>query len=200
MNGALVEEFTLEGAAQEAWKMSATWFGKRPVTSTPTALSTLVSVETAMLPMTLLYIDATGGTIGTTQKTGVLMGAQIRVRTGLVPLPVGDGSLSHSNYKWTKPEITYSLTLELEEDTGASTVATERAARFGKTVRLMRLSNSGSGSNAFTISFAGIHDSVGDYTNSNGNTTVQISGHAVYSAADTLFWSMTVINGVATLP
>ena len=200
MNGALVEEFTFEGNAREAWKMSATWFGKRPVGSTPTALTTLVSVEAAMVPMTLLYIDATGGTIGTTQKAGVLMGAQVRVRTGLIPLPVGDGSLSHSNYKWTKPEITYTLTLELEKDGAASTVATERTARTNKTVRLIRLSNTGSGSKAFSMDFAGIHDTIGDYTNSNGNTTVQITGHAVYSAADTLFWSATVVNAVATLP
>ena len=200
MNGSLVEEFTYEANAQEAWKMSATWFGKRPVTTTPTSLSTLVSVETAMLPMTLLYIDATGGTIGTTQKTGVLMGAQVRVRTGLVPVPVGDGSLSHSTYKWTKPEITFSLTLELEQDTGASVVAAERVAYTNKTVRLFRLSNSGSGSKGFTNDFAGIYDSFGDYTNSNGNTTVQLTGHAVYSPADTLFWKMTVVNTVATLP
>jgi hypothetical protein len=50
------------------------------------------------------------------------------------------------------------------------------------------------------MDFAGIHDTIGDYTNSNGNTTVQITGHAVYSAADTLFWSATVVNAVATLP
>lgn len=200
MNGSLVEEFTLEGNAREAWKMSATWFGKRPATTTPTSLTTLVSVETAMVPMTLLYIDAEAGTIGTTQKSGVLMGVQVRVRTGLVPVPVGDGSLSHSAYKWTKPEITYSLTFELEKDGSASAVATERTARTGKTVRLIRLANTGSGSKSFTIDLAGVHDSVGDYTNSNGNTTVQISGHAVYSSVAALFWSMTVINSVATLP
>jgi len=200
MNGALVEEFTLEGNAGEAWKMSSTWFGKRPATTTPTTLTTLVTVEPAMIPMTLLYIDAEGGTIGTTQKLGVLMGAQVRVRTGLIPVPVGDGSLSHSAYKWTKPEITYSLTLELEKDGSASVVSTERTARLNKTVRLLRLINTGTEGKGFTIDFAGVHDSVGDYTNSNGNTTVQISGHAVYSTTATLFWSMTVLNSVATLP
>lgn len=200
MNGSLVEEFTYEANAQEAWRMSATWFGKRPVTTTPTALTTLVSVEPAMLPLTLLYIDATGGTVGTTQKSGVLMGAQVRVRTGLVPVPVGDGNLSHSTYKWTKPEITFSLTLELEKDTGVSVVAAERAFYRSKTVRLIRLANSGTGSKGFTNDFAAIYDSVGDYTNSNGNTTVQISGHAAYSPADDLFWKMTVVNSVATLP
>mgnify|MGYP001204000122 CR=1 FL=1 len=200
MNGCLVEEFTFEGNAREAWKMSATWFGRRPVATTPTSLSTLVTVEEALIPKTLLYIDATGGTIGTTQKSGVFMGAQVRVRTGLVPLPVGDGNLYHPTYKWTKPEITYTITLELEKDGAASMVKTERTARDASTVRLIKLICSGSGSKSFAMSFAGVHDSVGDYTNSDGNTTCQISGHAVYSAADTLFWSCTVINTVSAVP
>lgn len=200
MNGCLVEEFTFEANAQEAWKMSATWFGRRPVTTTPTTLSTLVTVEEALLPKTLLYIDATGGTVGTTQKTGVLMGVQVRVRTGLVPLPVGDGNLYHPTYKWTKPEITYTLTVELEKDGSASVVKTARAARDASTVQLIKTSCSGNSSRAFVMQWAGIHDSVGDYTNANGNTTVQISGHAVYSAADTLFWSCAVTNALASVP
>ena len=200
MNGCLVEEFTFEGNAREAWKMSGTWFGRRPVTTTPTSLSTLVTVEEALIPKTLLYIDATGGTVGTTQKTGVLMGAQVRVRTGLVPLPVGDGNLYHSTYKWTKPEITYTLTVELEDDSSASVVKTARAARDAATVQLIKLSCSGSSSRAFVLQWAGVHDSVGDYTNADGNTTVQVSGHAVYSSADTLFWSCAVTNALASVP
>ncbi len=128
MNGCLVEEFTFEGNAREAWKMSSTWFGRRPATTTPTALSTLVTVEEALIPKTLLYIDASGGTVGTTQKSGVFMGAQIRVKTGLIPLPVGDGNLYHPTYKWTKPEITFTITMELEEDTGTSMVGAGRCS------------------------------------------------------------------------
>lgn len=200
MTGSLVEEFTFEANAREAWKMSATWFGRRPAAATPTSLSTLVTVEVAMLPKTLLYIDATGGSIGTTQKLGTFMGAQVRVKTGLVPLPVGDGNLYHATYKWTKPEITYTLTLELEKDGAASQVATERAARLSGAVRLMKVICSGASSKSFAMQWAGVHDSIGDYTNSDGNTTVQINGHAVYSAADTLFWTCTVLNNLATLP
>lgn len=200
MNGSLVEEFTFEGNAREAWKMSGTWFGRRPVTTTPTSLTTLVTVEEALIPKTLLYIDASGGTVGSTQKTGVFMGAQIRVKTGLIPLPVGDGNLYHSTYKWTKPEITFTLTMELEKDGAASMVSTERTAFTNRSVRLFKTNCTGSGSKAFAMTWAGVYDSVGDYTNSDGNTTVQLSGHAVYSSADTLFWTATVINTVATLP
>lgn len=200
MNGCLVEEFTFEGNAREAWKMSATWFGRRPSAATPTALSTLVTVEEALIPKTLLYIDASGGTVGTTQKSGVFMGAQVRVKTGLIPLPVGDGNLYHATYKWTKPEITFTVTMELEEDTGVSMVATERTAFTNRAVRLFKLRCTGSGSKEFTMTFAGVYDSVGDYTNADGNTTVQLSGHAVYSSADTLFWTATVVNTVSSLP
>jgi hypothetical protein len=200
MNGCLVEEFTFEGNAREAWKMSATWFGRRPATTTPTSLSTLVTVEEALIPKTLLYIDASGGTVGTTQKSGVFMGAQIKVKTGLIPLPVGDGNLYHPTYKWTKPEITFTVTLELEKDGAASMVATERAAHLARSVRLFKTNCTGSGSKAFTMTWAGVYDSVGDYQNDNGNTSVQLSGHAVYSSADTLFWSCSVVNTVATLP
>lgn len=200
MNGCLVEEFTFEGNAREAWKMSATWFGRRPVTTTPTSLSTLVTVEEALIPKTLLYIDATGGTVGTTQKSGVFMGAQIRVKTGLIPLPVGDGNLYHPTYKWTKPEITFTLTMELEKDGAASMVSSERTAFTNRAVRLFKTKCTGSGSKEFSMTWAGVYDSVGDYTNADGNTTVQLSGHAVYSSADTLFWTATVVNTVASLP
>jgi len=200
MTGALVEEFTFEGNAREAWKMSSTWFGRRPVTTTPTALSTLVTVEEALIPKTLLYIDATGGTVGTTQKSGVFMGAQVRVKTGLIPLPVGDGNLYHATYKWTKPEITFTITMELEKDGAASMVSTERTAFTNRAVRLFKTKCTGSSSKEFTMNFAGVYDSIGDYTNAEGNTTVQLSGHAVYSSADTLFWTCTVVNSVAALP
>jgi len=200
MNGCLVEEFTFEGNAREAWKMSGTWFGRRPVTTTPTSLSTLVTVEEALIPKTLLYIDATGGTVGTTQKSGVFMGCQVRVKTGLIPLPVGDGNLYHPTYKWTKPEITFTLTMELEKDGAASMVSAERTVFTNRTVRLFKTKCTGTSSREFSMTWAGVYDSIGDYTNSDGNTTVQLSGHAVYSAADTLFWTATVINAVSALP
>jgi hypothetical protein len=200
MEGSLVEEFTLEAQAGQAWKVSANWFGRQVLPTTPTSLSTLVAVEDAMLPKTALYLDATGGTIGTTQRLGVLMGVSIKVTTGLVAVPVGDGQLYHTTYKWTKPEITYSITFELQKDT-VSVVAAERAFRKSGAVRLIQLTCSGSGATkSMVIKLAGKHDVVGNYENSNGNTTVRLDGHAVYSSADSLFFSITVVNGVATLP
>jgi hypothetical protein len=50
------------------------------------------------------------------------------------------------------------------------------------------------------MDWAGKYDRIGGYTNNNGNTTVTLEGHAVYSSADSLFWSCAVENTLATLP
>lgn len=199
-----VEEFTFEANAGEAWRMSANWLGRQVSATAPTSLTTLQTgndMEPAMLAKTLLYIDATGGTVGTTQKAGVLMGASMRVRTGLVPVPVGDGNLYFTSHKFTKPEITFSLTLELEESGGVSMVNTERAIYESYAVRLFKLACDGpSTSQSFVLTWAGKYDRVGGYTNNNGNTTVTLEGHAVYSSADTLFWTCAVENTLSSLP
>ena len=204
MTYGFVEEFTFEANAGEAWRMSANWVGRQVATGTPTSLSTLQTgndIVPAMLAKTKLYIDASGGTVGTTQKTGVLMGASMRVRTGLVPVMVGDGQLYFVSHKFTKPEITFSLTLELEENGGASVVNTERTAFEADGTRLLRLSCDGnSASQSIVMDWAGKYDRVGGYTNNNGNTTVTLEGHGVYSSTDALFWSCAIENSLASLP
>lgn len=194
----VVDEFTLEAKAGEAWMMSANWFGRQPVSSTPTTLTTLQTVEEALLRKTSLFIDASGGTIGTTQKSGVLMGASIKVKTGLVPVPVGDGQLYFAATKFVKPEITFSLTLELE--TG-NVVSTERTAFEANSIRLFKLSCDGSSaSRKVVMQWAGKYDAFGAYENTDGNTTVTVEGHVVYSSADTRFFDIAVTNLLTTLP
>jgi hypothetical protein len=202
MSYGFVEEFTLEADAGGPWMMSANWVGRQTVTKAPTSLSTLLTTEVATLMRTKLYIDATGGTVGTTPETGTLMGASMRVRTGIVPVMVGDGNLYFSTHKFVRPEITFSLTLELEEDTNVSLVAAERAFYKSNTVRLFKLLAEGAtpANASLAMSWAGVYDSIGSYTNADGNTTVTLEGHAVYSSADALFWTTTVTNQVATLP
>jgi hypothetical protein len=198
MDYSFVEEFTMEAKAGEAWMMSANWVGHGPKTGTATVLSTLLPVEEAQLMKTKLYIDASGGAVGTTQKTGVLMGASVKVKTGLVPVPVGDGNIYFTATKFVKPEVTFSLTMELES---TSHVNAERTAYEAGSVRLIQLTCDGSSaSRIMLLKFAGKYDKFDGYNNSNGNTTVTMSGHAVYSSADALFWSCAITNATATLP
>jgi len=66
---------------------------------------------------------------------------------------------------------------------------------------LIQLSAAGSdATRALVIKIAGKYTSVGGYQNSNGNTTVQLSGVAVYSSTDSLFCSFAVTNNLSALP
>lgn len=194
---AIAEEISISGSAASEWMMAATIMGQKLFTGTPTSLTTLIDVEEALVPMTSLYIDATGGTIGTTQVEGVFMGGSIRIATGLAPVRVGDGTLYYARVKRHKPEITFTLNLELESDTGV--VAAERAIFEANAYRLIRLQIAGSASRDITIDMAARYDPPGAYTNSDGNTVVTLNGTAEYSPTDALFFSLAVTNLRATL-
>jgi hypothetical protein len=130
------------------------------------------------------------------------MGAEINVTTGLVVVPVGDGNLYFASHKFVRPEVTFSITMELEQTGGNSRVATERLIAEADTTRLIRLSTEGStASRKVVIDLAGKYDlPIGAYENTNGNTTVTFSGRAVFSSADSLFMNIAVTNTLATLP
>ena len=198
MEYSFVEEFTFSGRAGETWMMSSNWVGRRMTGATYTAALTAPTVNDAPFAFTELYIDASGGTVGTTQKTGVLMAAEVRVRTGLQPVPVGDGNLYFASHKWTQPEITFSITLELENTIGA--LVTERGAYRNNEIRLLRLRVNRAAGLRHSMHMAVKYDSIGDYENTDGNTTVTLEGHAVASAADSLSATFILTNGNATVP
>jgi hypothetical protein len=197
MSYAFVESFTLSGRVGEAWKVSSNWRGRTKTANALTAALAVPAVEEALFSKTQLYIDAEGGTIGTTVKAGVLLEASVQVTTGIVPVFTGDGALHFTQPKNIPPTIQYTLTMELESD---AAVATERTAHQAQTVRLIRLRCAGSAATKqLTIDLAGKHTSFGGYQNSNGNTTVQVSGEAKYSSVASLFFVVDLLSGVATL-
>jgi len=201
MGYAFVTDWQISGAAAQEWLMSATWIGRQVAVNTLTAALTVPTVQVALLPMTKLYIDASGGTVGSTQKTGVLVGASIRRMTGWKIIPCGDGSRAYVGIKPTKPEATFSISLELEEDTGASVVATERAAWRARSARLFRLDISGDDANHhIVLDWCGRYSAnPGAYENSDGNTVVTLEGRMTYNATDELYMKAVLTNELADL-
>ena len=141
---AFVSEFELTGKVDEAWMMAATWQAQRWVNSTLTGALSIPAVEVALFGKTKFYINDSGGTIGTTQVSGKLLEATIKVMTGIQYVPAGDGSLYPIAHKFVKPEVTFALAYELEQDTGVSFVAAERAKWVAAAGRLLRLDVAGS--------------------------------------------------------
>lgn len=198
MEYGFVEEFSFSGAAKEAWKMASTWVGRQKTTTTFTGALSLASVEEALFQKTALYIDATGGTIGTTAKAGVMTAASLSVKTGIVPVWTPNGQLYFYAHKFTRPEVTLSLTLELENTSGI--LAAQRAAWVAKSMQLFRLLVSGAGTSTLTIDLAGKYTSFGEYQNQDGNTVVEATVMGRYSSADSLFCEIEVGNSLAAVP
>lgn len=197
MEYSFVESFTLSGKSGEAWKVSSNWRGRQKTVASLTSALSVAAVEEMLFGKTTFFIDATGGTVGTTQKTGVLLEASIDVETGIQPIYSADGILYFSTHKIVPPSLEFSITLELENTSGV--VTAERAYLASQTVRLFQLTCSGTSSRSFVAKWAGKYTSIGAYQNSNGNTTVQLSGNAIYSSTDSLFFDFTVVNNVTSL-
>lgn len=196
--GCWVEELEFTGEAGGFWKVNATWQGQRAIAGAFTAAIGLPAVEDAIFSNTSLFIDATGGTIGTTQVSGVLVGASIKFASKIEWVPPGDGTLYPTRIKTGRPQITFTLKLELEETGGASSVAAQRAIYNTNTLQLIRLSCAGSSSRQIDWDIAARYDNVAAYEKLNDtNTVVTIEGHADYSSADALYYGVTVTNGLS---
>ena len=195
-----VSEMELSGKVDEAWMMSATWLGQRWVASTLTSALSVPAVEPALFGKTRFYVDDSGGTLGTTQISAMLLEATVKIETGIQFVPMGNGGLYPVAHKYVKPAGTFTLAYELEETTGVSFVAAERAKWQAGSGRLIRLDVPGSSaSRNFRMDFFAIYDKFGAYENSDGNVSVKVEGHFGYSATDTLFMTATVINGTASM-
>lgn len=193
-----VSEFELAGQSNEAWMISSTWMGQRLTSGTPTAALSLLTVVPMIFANTRLYIDAGGGTIGTTQYTGVLRAFTMRVQTGIKYVVPGDGTLYYVDHWFDQPAIDFSLTLALENDDDR--VSDDRAAYEAGTLRLIRLQVPGASSRDFTLDFAAQYDKPNPYEKlDNGPTGVTFDGHVVYSGTDALYCEATVTNARATL-
>lgn len=190
---AFVESFELSGTDGEAWNMSSNWICRQMTGASFTGSLTAPTVADCLFRHTKLYIDASGGTIGTTQITGTLMAASIRATTGLQVVPVGDGNLYFAAIKWAQPTIEFSLTLELED---SSVVADQRDAFRANSVQLYRLNITDS-TNILNLDWAGKYDTVGPYQNDNGNVSAVFTGHGVASSTDSLSFTASLTNGVA---
>lgn len=108
----VVESFGLSGASREAVNMTADWVGRTVATTTFYGTMTLPSVEEIRFGSGKLYLDTIGGTFGATQKTSTLLGFDMSVTTGYVPVFTADGQLYFTFVKQVKPEITVNVTFE----------------------------------------------------------------------------------------
>lgn len=136
MEYGFVTQFVLSGRVDEAVMLdSATWLGRQVTDTSFTADISPIAVEEILFNQGNLYIDASGGSIGTTSKAGILTGFRLTVETGWRPVRAANGELYFYSVKNAGGTAQLELTLEHDDTTAVA----ERAAMRSGSVRLVRL-------------------------------------------------------------
>ena len=139
-----VEALTISGASDEAIMVSGTWRGRYTADLTATTAKIIPVVnERILFNKASFYLDATATTIGTTAKTGLLLGFSLDVPTGQKPVTTADGANQFSLASWQPDEGPASVTGELTVRHNADGEILYDAAVAG-TVKLMRIESQGS--------------------------------------------------------
>jgi len=202
MEYSFCESFAITFNAGEVVNISSNWIGRQWTNTTFTAALSTPDVEEILTSKGKLYIDAIGGTIGTTQVANTLLSGTLNVVTGWKAVWTADGNLYFSFAKSTQPEITLDLTYEHN-----SSAETEYAAFVAGTARSLSLKFEGSAlasagtiaNKTLTINLRGTYETWGAFGDQDGNNTVSCSFRAAYDSTAGAFATFVVVNEVATI-
>lgn len=200
---AFIKHFNLAGDGQGALMMSADWTGRATSTSTFTGSLSIPSVEEILVNNANLYIDNSGGTIGSTTASSTLFGIDLDWTTGLQEFWAVDGSLDFSLTKFTRDDIVLTMTYEHN-----ATAITEKGKYRDGSTRLVRLLFNGTAlttAGTYTyksliVDLAGVYEDWSTLEDQDGNDVVTATLRCRYSSADALKAEIVVVNELANLP
>ncbi len=199
-----VTEWKLSGKAKEALMMSGTWQLRQIAKQAFTAALSIPTVEDILFSKGKLYIDAGGGTIGTTLKSQTMLEMGLDWKSNWMPVWTADGDLFFSFIKPTLPEIELELTFEHN----ASAVA-EKDAWLAQTVRLIQLKFEGNTvatpgttyqKKTLIVNLAGKWTTFDKLDEQDGNDIVKGTFSARYNPTWTKLGQVIVVNELTTLP
>lgn len=130
-------EFTIKGAVREAVMVEGTLLGRQAAASSFTGALSLPTVDEALVQKSKVYLDDVSGSYGTTQVSSTVVGFEVKVKTGIVPLFTMDGTLYFTKLLQADPEITGKVTFL--HDTGASGSSGEKSKWRAETPRLLQI-------------------------------------------------------------
>ena len=157
-----------------------------------------------MFTKSKLYIDAVGGTLGTTLVSDTLLGFEFSVKTGIIPKFTANGQLYFGVHQFTMPEILLKLTYEHN-----ASAITEKTAWRNQTPRQCRLAIEGSAlgtpGTTYTyktlrIDLAGKYEKFDPLGEQNGNDVLTCTLRARYNSTAALFAALTICNELASIP
>ena len=190
----------ISAAVDDALKFRADLVGRQLAASTFTGALADRTVEDALGAKTKLYMDDTGGTIGTTQKTLTLIDWTWRLPAHFVVKRHQDGNQYFSGYSEVKMEPELDLLVEYN-----STLRTLRTKYTAETRQLVRLRTQGSLAGAATalreVTIDGAYKIVemGSFDERAGADVVRMKLKGEYDATYAKLFEISAQNAVAAL-
>lgn len=204
MEYSFIESFNLSGDAGGALMVSADWKGRQISTASFTGSLSLPSVEEILMSKGVLYMDAVGGTIGSTQQSNTFLKMNLDIKTGVIPVFTADGQKYFSFTKTVQPEIKLDITYEHD----ATSVA-EKANWVAETARQIRIKFTGStlttagsaySAKTYIIDLAGKWEKFSKLDEMDGNDIITGTFRAGYDATAALFAKMIVVPTLTSVP
>jgi len=193
--GGVLTGLTITGETKGVWTVAAPVIGKQVSTVTLASLNDR-TVELIRFADTVLYIDAWGGTIGTTAITSAFIRFELAVETGR-HLKFFDTSVLPGLYGHGKFTGTLKLLLEWNAAVKAYLDSLITPALVQKQIRIKATS----GTHMATIDFAGVLAEAPEmFQDREGNEVVELSLNGQYNPTLGNWCKTEVVNGVATLP
>jgi len=128
------------------------------------------TVETMLGNKMRLYIDAAGGTIGSTEKSATIISMDWKLDTGYLPKMRGSANNFFTALGQKKPQLTVDIRAEFNSDMEA-----EAAIARAGTRRLFRLAVAGAGTSALQLDWSGVYDVFGPLENEEGIDVVKFT-------------------------
>jgi hypothetical protein len=200
-----VKRIKLSGKPGEALMCEADWVGRSLAPGTFTTSVAIPAVNEILFQKGSLYIDAVGGTQGATQVTAALVGLDLTIDTGWIPLFSADGSVEFTNEKHTREGMNIKADLTFEH---VASAVTEKAAWRAQTPRQIQLKFTGPALStagttysyySLVVNLNGSWEKFDVLSDTDGNDTVTGTFRAHYNATSTKFATITVVNQTAAL-
>jgi hypothetical protein len=208
MEYSVVTKISLKGAMGQTAKMGATWMG-RQISRYATGFAAVSIPACSELPVQQgkVYLDAIGGTYGTTQVSDLLIGFQVDIEIKWVPVFTMTGNLYYSYPSYAGHKITG--TLSFLHNTGADGNTGVKADFRNQTPKKLRLDLVGQAVQTPGTTYSNNHiivdlpikyTSVSPLGNDNGNDKIDLKFRSRYNVTAAEAGKFIIVNELASLP
>lgn len=197
-------KWNIKGSGRDGYTIQSTWNGRAVSNTTYTGSIAIPTVETALFGNTLLYIDAIGGTVGTTIQSTTLLGVDVTYESGIVGKNTADGRTDFS-FDYASEDIVFSGKLTFEHDTIGVARKTDQRAQ---TARLFRLKIPGTAltttgvytTKLIQLDFPAKIMSVAKLGEQNGNDVLEVNFDSRYNGTAATAGTFLVVNELSAHP